>query len=109
MRTNSRKTVALCVGVLLAGAGCGLDIDDLDGLGGDGTGPTCYDDSECVPNACCGEGNGAVHYTLAPDCSAIRCSAESCPAYTVNGGTGLPVCRNSKCTVATTVGSDTCG
>ena len=89
-----RPLLALCA--LLALAGCGI-IDDFPTT--DGGGPVCYSDADCVPNDCCGQGTGAVHFSLAPDCTGVVCTG-TCPLEQVNCGCGLPVCRLSQCTVA---------
>ncbi len=70
-----------------------------------GAGITCYDDSECAPNACCGMGSAIVHKSEAPDCSAVKCTG-TCPVNGIKCGCAVPVCRSQRCTsaIATTPG-----
>ena len=102
-----RRAQLLAVGTLVLGlalgfgAGCGVDLPTDTGTGG--SGPVCFQDSDCVPNGCCGRGTGAVHVSEAPDCSGVACDG-SCPANEVNCGCGIPVCSDSHCTVAVTTG-----
>lgn len=90
--------------LLVAGLGltslssCGPMLDDM-GAGAPGPGKVCYDDSECVPNDCCGLGTGVVHISDAPSCSNVSCSS-GCDSRYTDCGCGLPVCRNSRCAVA---------
>ncbi|MEW5738567.1 MAG: hypothetical protein AB1938_06550 [Myxococcota bacterium] len=84
---------ALLAGVFVA-TGCGtVDSPQPDG------GRVCYLDSDCVPDGCCGQGTGAIHVLDGPDCSTVRCDGQ-CPPEQVRCGCGLPVCRESRCTVA---------
>lgn len=105
-RWLSWLTRACAVLTLTIAWGCGpfdeFPVED------NGSGPVCYEDADCVPNGCCGEGTGAVHVELAPDCAAVQCSG-SCPASEVNCGCGYPVCRNSRCVVAVNYGDPACG
>jgi hypothetical protein len=64
-----------------------------------GSGPVCYDDTECAPNACCGEGTAVVHKSQAPDCTTVKCSG-ACPINGIKCGCAVPVCRNQRCTSA---------
>ena len=89
-------TGGLALGVL---AGCGLGEIPFDD--GGGSGPVCYSDSDCVPNACCGVGSGAVHISDAPDCRGVSCDG-TCPANLIDCGCGIPVCRNNQCETAFT-------
>lgn len=82
------------LGAALVSFGCGSIID----LPPDTSRP-CAADADCVPNGCCGEGSGAIHTLDAPDCTAVRCSG-MCPLAQVRCGCGLPVCRDSRCSVA---------
>jgi hypothetical protein len=68
-------------------------------------GDTCYDDTDCMPNACCGKGDAIVFKTHAPDCTTVKCDG-SCPPDGIKCGCAVPVCRNSRCTsaIATTTG-----
>lgn len=91
----------LLLGALLL-ASCGA----LEAPGYDaGPGITCYDDTDCAPNGCCGMGTAVVHKSEAPDCSAATCSG-SCPLNGIKCGCAVPVCRIQRCTsaIATTPG-----
>lgn len=114
MRRTRLPTVAalLCGLALGLAAGCEPALD----LGGGGGLPppglsdiTCFQDSDCVPNDCCGAGTGIVHVDEAPDCRDVRCggceaecTAGSCTPSTLRCGTCIPVCRNSRCAAACT-------
>jgi hypothetical protein len=102
---RSRTLLAGMLGSMLFAVGCG-PLDDLGELPQNPAGPICYQDSDCVPNGCCGRGTGAVHKDNAPQCGGQVCDGQ-CPTNGVNCGCGIPVCRDSSCTVATTV-SDQC-
>jgi hypothetical protein len=91
----------LAVGALV---GCGLGDPTLDS---GGSGPICYSDADCVPNDCCGEGTGAVHLSIAPDCRNARCDG-SCPPEMIECGCGIAVCRDNHCQAAFTA-NDRCG
>ena len=80
-------------------AGCGADLVPSE----PGTGRICYQDSDCVPNGCCGRATDAIHIDDAPDCSQVACDGQ-CPVNEINCGCGSPVCSNSHCTVAVTTG-----
>ncbi|MGQ0504938.1 MAG: hypothetical protein ACT4TC_06420 [Myxococcaceae bacterium] len=92
--------VLTALGLLLS-AGCGFinDLDDLDA----GSGAVCFEDSECVPDACCGRGVNSVYKDNAPDCRAVLCDG-TCPAAQLRCGCAIPVCRNQRCGVAVTTG-----
>lgn len=81
--------------LLAALAGCGT----FEPLPPADAGRACVQDSECVPDGCCGRGSGAVHVADGPDCSAVTC-APDCPLTQVACGCGLPVCRDARCVVA---------
>ena len=66
-------------------------------------GRACTQDSDCVPNGCCGEARAAVHRDDAPDCSTVRCSG-MCPSAQTSCGCGVPICRDSRCSVAVATG-----
>jgi hypothetical protein len=103
MRAEWVRWAAVLLGVWVGGLSCGPILEDpLDGDPLDG--PTCFSDSDCVPNGCCGQGTGAVHESEAPDCRAVRCSG-TCNPSMVQCGCGIPLCRNSRCAVAYTSGS----
>lgn len=89
------RTGALALLLLAVGA-CGSIAETAPPPGM--TGPACTSDAECVPNGCCGNGTGAVHITGAPVCN-LACT-NLCPTNQVSCGCGIPVCRNSRCTVA---------
>lgn len=81
---------------LLFSAGCGLDLPlDEDS----GTGPVCYVSEDCVANACCGNGTGAVHVSQGPNCSSVSCTG-TCPRDSINCGQCVPYCRDSHCVSA---------
>jgi hypothetical protein len=90
----------VAAGVGLSAAGCGTDLLPPDVPG---TGRVCYQDSDCVPDGCCGQASDAVHIEDAPDCSQVTCDG-SCPENQIDCGCGLPVCSDSHCTVAYTTG-----
>lgn len=81
--------------LVVALAGCGV----YEPLPTGDAGRACVQDSECVPDGCCGLGSGAVHVADGPDCSRVDCSPR-CPATEVSCGCGLPVCRDARCVVA---------
>jgi hypothetical protein len=82
------------IGAALVLVGCGEVIPLPQPMG-----RPCAINSDCVPDACCGRGTMAVHVLDGPDCSRVDCSAE-CPVNEVGCGCGLPICRDSRCTVA---------
>jgi hypothetical protein len=83
---------------LAALAGCG----NLPPLQPADAGRTCFTDSDCVPDGCCGMGTNAIHVQDRPDCSTVRCTG-TCPVAQLRCGCALPVCRESRCSVAVTV------
>ncbi|HYX89978.1 MAG TPA: hypothetical protein VE782_00340 [Myxococcaceae bacterium] len=107
MRHRIALVLAAAVG-FAAGAlvGCGLGDSPGDG-GGGGSGPICYRDEDCVPNACCGRGTDAVHVSIAPDCRGVSCDG-TCPPDMIECGCGIPVCRDNHCQAAFTA-NDRCG
>lgn len=90
--------VGAVAAIFLVAAGCGA-IEDFP-VGDTPSGPVCYSDSDCVPNDCCGEGTGAVHRTLAPDCTGVSCDG-SCDPASIDCGCGIPYCKDSHCATAT--------
>lgn len=87
---------AACLAVVVVAlVGCGA----IEPFPPGDAGRACVIDSECVPDNCCGRGSAAVHVDDAPDCSAVDCP-DTCPLTQVACGCGLPVCRDSRCTVA---------
>jgi hypothetical protein len=91
------RRLALAAGVSLAA--CGPIDFPPEPLPGE----ICYQDSDCVPNGCCGMGTAIVEKSHAPDCSAVKCDG-TCPASGIKCGCALPVCRSARCAsaVATT-------
>ncbi|MBN1203935.1 MAG: hypothetical protein JXB05_03290 [Myxococcaceae bacterium] len=90
---------AVLLGVVL-GLGTGCDpvelIDDIPvGLSDE----ICYQNSDCAPNGCCGEGTHPTHVSEAPDCSGVRCDG-TCPPDTIDCGRCLAFCRDSRCAAA---------
>ena len=67
------------------------------------TGGVCFQDSDCVPNGCCGEATSSVPASEAPDCSQVACDG-SCPANQLECGCAIPVCSDSQCSIAVTSG-----
>jgi len=114
MRRTRRSTVAalLCGLALGLAAGCEPALD----LGGGGGSPppglsdiTCFQDTDCVPNDCCGNGTGVVHVSeqqcRGGSCACpSECTAEECRpsdfTNTLRCGSCIPVCRNSRCAAA---------
>ena len=97
-----RLLPGLLVGAVVASwaVGCGVDLPSPPV----GNGRICYQDSDCVPNGCCGEATDAIHVEDAPDCSQVVCQG-TCPEDELDCGCGIPVCSGSHCTVAVTSGS----
>jgi hypothetical protein len=101
---------------LLPGCDVGLPLEDSGGGGGGGegfcppppSGAVCYEDSDCVPDACCGEAQCAVFPEQAPSCSNVSCSGD-CPPDSIDCGCGVPYCRDGRCTVARTSGPGCAG
>ncbi len=102
-RILASLAVAFAVGALAAA--CGETLEFSGPADGGSTKP-CFVDSDCVPNDCCGRGNGARHIDNAPDCRGVVCEG-TCPTDQVDCGCGVPVCRNQRCAVAITV-NDQC-
>ncbi|MGZ6133042.1 MAG: hypothetical protein ACXWK9_01225 [Myxococcaceae bacterium] len=96
-----RKFLGVLVGAAFAVAACGPSGDGGGGVVGD----VCTQQSDCVPNGCCGNGTGAVNTSRGPMCPAPG----ACPAgspdptnQTVNNTCGTPYCDSSlHCSVAT--------
>ena len=61
----------------------------------DAGGITCFDDTDCTPNACCGMGTAVVHKSQAPDCTTVKCSG-MCPINGIKCGCAVPVCRSQR-------------
>lgn len=111
-RTTRLPTFAALLAGLALGLAAGCE-PALDVGGGSGSPPpgisnvTCFQDSDCVPNACCGDGTAVTHVSEGPDCQGVRCdpcdslcAASSCTPSTLRCGTCIPVCRNSRCAAA---------
>ena len=110
-RTRLPTVLALLCGLALGlTAGCEPALDV--GGGGGAVPPgisnvTCFQDTDCVPNDCCGGGTGVVHVDEAPECRGVlcgrcdaECTANDCTPSTLRCGTCIPVCRNSRCAAA---------
>ena len=65
----------------------------------------CYDDSDCAPNGCCGEGTAIVHVSEAPSCGGRQCSG-ACPANGIRCGCAVPICRDGRCVAAISTSPD---
>ena len=89
-----RRVLAIAAFVALAGCG-----ELFPGLQDAGAGKTCFQDSDCAPNGCCGMGTDVVHVSDAPECSAVVCTG-TCPKQGIKCGCAIPVCRNQRCTAA---------
>ena len=85
--------------LMLLWAGCGEFLD----LPPPNPGRACTQDSDCVPNGCCGMGTAAIHRADAQACTQAVCSG-MCPENQVSCGCGVPICRDSRCTVAVATG-----
>src|SRR5688572_28390876 len=81
--------------LMLAAVGV-LSCDGLEDLIDPPPGKTCYEDSDCVPNGCCGEATTAIHRDDAPACGGVTCSG-TCPTAQVQCGCGVPVCKDQRC------------
>jgi hypothetical protein len=100
---GGRRLLWVVLGLLWAGCDPIPPVDEPEPLcAAPPVGVVCYQDSDCVPDGCCGLGSCAVHESLGPSCSGVRCDG-TCPAGTVDCGCGIPVCREGRCTVARTV------
>ena len=84
---------------LLVGAGCGAEALNFPPP----TGGSCVQDSDCVPNGCCGEATSSIVSSEAPDCSQQTCDG-GCPVDQLDCGCAIPVCSDSQCSVAVTSG-----
>ena len=84
--------------ILCVTASCGV-LDSPSYMPPGASDATCYDDTDCAPNACCGEGDAVVHANDAPACGAVQCTG-SCPRNSVNCGCGVPLCRDGRCVAA---------
>ncbi|MFP2897112.1 hypothetical protein [Corallococcus sp. 4LFB] len=94
----ARAVAGLTLGLL---AGCDIGVEDLPL---EDTPPVlssqvCYDDSDCVANACCGEGTAITHRDEGPNCTGVRCDG-TCPPDSVDCGRCIPTCRNARCAAA---------
>lgn len=93
----------LALAALLSLAACG----ELPDPPVEDAGTPCLGDEDCVPDACCGVGQNAVHVSEAPACAGVTCET-SCDVTQVRCGCGVPVCRDSRCSVAVAV-DPSCG
>lgn len=89
---------ALVIAVALSFTGCGFLLGEPGGGSGMPSGRACASDDDCVPSDCCGEGSGVVHVMDAPRCPG-QCNT-TCPRGQTDCGCGVPICRDSRCTVA---------
>ena len=101
MRRTRRGPLAVFLlgAVLGLGAGCepidGLELENPVGL----SDTTCYRDSDCAPNRCCGEGTNPTHVSEAPNCAGVRCDG-TCSPNSIDCGRCIAVCRDSRCASA---------
>jgi len=95
-----RKAWGFLAGALLGMMACGPAEDGGGGVVGD----VCTQQSDCVPNACCGNGTGVVNVSHEPSCPA----PSGCPAgspdptnQTLLNMCGTPFCDGTgHCVVA---------
>lgn len=59
----------------------------------------CYENSDCAPNGCCGQGTNPTHVSEAPDCRNVRCEGP-CQPNTIECGRCVATCRDSRCAAA---------
>lgn len=97
-RLGSLAALVLGVSLGLAGAGC-EPIDSIDDVPVGLSDKTCYQDSDCATNGCCGEGTNPTHVSEAPSCTGVRCDG-TCPVNTIDCGRCIPHCRDSLCVAA---------
>jgi len=98
-KTFRTQLAALALGLAVGFAG-GCDPGDAEFLGGGGgvaDDTVCYEDNDCTPNACCGEGTSMVHVSNGPSCSGVVCPGDSYPSNTINQGACIPYCRDARC------------
>jgi hypothetical protein len=99
-RTRSVPLVALILGAVLGwAAGCGPVEQDFEDAPEPLSNRVCYQDSDCMGNACCGQGTNPTHVLDGPDCSNVRCTG-SCPVNMLDCGRCLVICRDSRCEAA---------
>lgn len=99
-RTRSVSLSALVLGAVLGwAAGC----EPTDPGSGNNPAPLsnriCYQDSDCMGNACCGLGTNPTHVQDGPDCGNVRCTND-CPVNGLDCGRCLVICRDSRCEAA---------
>jgi hypothetical protein len=97
-RLIARAVAGITLGLL---AGCDIGVEDLPILD---TPPVlsdtvCYDDSDCVANACCGDATAVTHVTEGPNCAGVRCDG-TCPPGSIDCGRCIPTCREARCAAA---------
>jgi hypothetical protein len=98
-RTHRGPLAALLLGALFGlTAGC-EPIDPIEEIPPGISDTICYQDSDCAPNGCCGEGTNPTHVSEAPSCSGVRCSG-ACSPNTIDCGRCIAVCRDSRCAAA---------
>ena len=100
-RTRFASRAVLVLGAVLSlAAGCEpVDLGDFGGIPTPESDRTCYQDSDCTGNACCGEGTRPTHVQDGPNCSAVKCTG-TCPANGLDCGRCFVVCRESRCAAA---------
>jgi hypothetical protein len=96
-RAGRLAVLLLGIGLGLVGVGCPGDLIEEIPVGLSDT--VCYQNSDCAPNGCCGEGTHPTHVSEAPSCSNVRCDG-TCPANSIDCGRCIPVCRDSRCAAA---------
>lgn len=100
-RLRSLSLSSLLWGAVVSlSAGCGpVDLDDLGDTPSPLSNRTCYQDSDCTGNACCGRGTNPTHVQDGPDCSDVRCDGQ-CRLDSIDCGRCLVICRDSRCEAA---------
>lgn len=99
-----RRTHPGFLALFLLGAvlGLGVGCEPIDAFEENPVGlsdTTCYRDSDCAPNGCCGEATNPTHVSEAPSCVGVRCDG-TCTANTIDCGRCIAVCRDSRCASA---------
>ena len=95
VRSLARAIAGVTLGLL---AGCDIGVEDLpiEDAPPVLSSAVCYDDSDCVASACCGEGNAVTHRSEGPNCAGVRCDG-TCPPDSIDCGRCIPVCREARC------------
>jgi hypothetical protein len=101
-RASVLRLAALVLGMTLGAlAGCDLGVlepppEELPPVL---SSKVCYEDRDCVANACCGQGTAVTHVSEGPSCGGISCTG-TCPAGSIDCGRCIPICRESRCAAA---------